>query len=302
MSALVSSCGKTAVSQSSEDKTVQSSSSVSASSEKEETKQEEKPVSRTVTFRDVYGTSYEMKTDPDVSVCEYDVTKYIHDGDMLSYEDDKWTSRVGVDVSGHQGTIDWKKVKAAGIDFTIIRIGYRGYGHTGSINEDKYATANIRGASAAGLDVGVYFFSQAVSEKEAEEEAELTLKILGDTKLQLPVCFDPENILLEDHTKDPAARTSSVSKEQFTRNTNAFCTKIKEAGYEPMIYCNMLWEAFNLDMSELTGIPVWYADYEKKPQTPYAFEYWQYSNEGKVPGISGVTDMDIQMIQKQSIQ
>lgn len=255
-------------------------------------------LSRRITFRDVYGTSYDMKTNPDIPECVYDKDKFVHNEDILSYEDDQWTSRVGVDVSGHQGIIDWKKVKAAGIDFAIIRIGYRGYGHTGSINEDKYATRNIREAQKAGLDVGVYFFSQAINEQEAVEEAELALKILNGTKIELPVCFDPENILNEDHAPDPTARSSNVSGKQFTKNTQAFCKRIEEKGYKPMIYCNMLWEAFTLDLSILNGIPVWYADYEEKPQTPYDFEYWQYSNEGHVDGIAGVTDMDIQIVKK----
>lgn len=89
---------------------------------------------------------------------------------------------------------------------------------------------------------------------------------------------------------------SSVSREQFTRNASAFCDRIKKAGYKPMVYANMLWEAYSLDLSALTDIPVWYADYEKLPQTPYDFDFWQYSNEGVVPGISGACDMDIQII------
>lgn len=257
---------------------------------------QEKPTRHKFKFRDVYGQTYETYTDPSIPANEYDDRSFVHNGSFLSYKDEGHSSRMGVDVSGHQGSIDWKKVKEAGIDFAIIRIAYRGYGHTGSLNEDSLARKNIKDAEAAGLDVGVYVFSQAINEKEAAEEADYAISILGGRDLDLPVCYDPEHILLKDHSKDPAARTSSVSREQFTRNASAFCDRIKKAGYKPMVYANMLWEAYSLDLSALTDIPVWYADYEKLPQTPYDFDFWQYSNEGVVPGISGACDMDIQII------
>jgi GH25 family lysozyme M1 (1,4-beta-N-acetylmuramidase) len=199
---------------------------------------------------------------------------------------------LGVDVSHHQHYIDWEKVKAQGYEFAILRIGYRGYGKTGSLNRDKEFERNLQNAHAAGLDVGVYFFAQAINEEEAREEAELVLEILNGRSLELPVVYDPESIL------DAEARTDNVSGEQFTKNTQVFCEIIKNAGYEPMVYSNMLWEAYELDLTQLQGIPVWYADYEPLPQTPYHFEYWQYTNEGTVDGISGGVDLNIQMMLK----
>ncbi len=105
--------------------------------------------------------------------------------------------------------------------------------------------------------------------------------------LDLPVVYDPESIL------DDEARTDNVSGEQFTKNTRVFCERIEESGYRPMIYANMLWEAFELDLSELLDYPIWYADYESVPQSPYAFEIWQYTNEGQVPGVEGPCDINI---------
>ncbi len=243
-------------------------------------------------FVDVFGEEYQVEILPDVEKHTYQMDAFIHDGDRLSYEDEQYSCRLGVDVSHHQGEIDWQAVRDAGYTFAFLRIGFRGYGTAGAIRPDTQFERNITQAQAAGLDVGVYFFSQAVNEEEAREEAEFVLGRLQGYELQLPVVFDPENILDDD------ARTDDVTGEQFTKNTIVFCNLIKEAGYEPMIYSNMLWEAFQFDLRQLSGYPVWYADYEQKPQTPYQFEFWQYSNTGNVAGISGETDLDIQLIKK----
>ena len=243
-------------------------------------------------FVDVFQEQYEVEIDPDIPKHPYDLSAFTHDGQKLKYEDDVYTGRLGIDVSHHQGSIDWKKVADQGFEFAILRIGYRGYGKEGKVNPDKKFSEYIKGAKDAGLDVGVYFFAQAVNEEEAVEEANFVIKTLDGQKLDLPVVYDPESIL------DDEARTDDVSGEQFTKNTVAFTKTIKDAGYEPMVYSNMLWEAFELDLKELPGIPIWYADYEPLPQTPYDFTMWQYSNEGSVAGISGVVDLDIQLFAK----
>ena len=242
-------------------------------------------------FVDVYGEEYQVEINPDIPKHSYDKGSFIHHGDKLSYNgDDKYSFRLGVDVSHHQGAIDWEKVKADGYDFCFLRIGYRGYGSEGKIREDREFERNILNAQKAGLDVGVYFFAQAINEEEAIEEAKFVLEHLDGKELQLPVVYDPESIL------DDVARTDDVSGEQFTRNTLAFCKIISDAGYEPAIYSNMLWEAYEFDLSKLEGIPIWYADYEEYPQTPYHFQYWQYTNEASVSGIDGVCDTDIELI------
>lgn len=245
-----------------------------------------------LTFVDVFGESYQTEIHPEVPKTDYDVSQFVWNGDNLSYEDDTYTSRLGVDVSYHQGDIDWEKVKADGYEFAVIRLGYRGYGETGSINLDEKFYENITNAQNAGLDVGVYFFSQAIDEGEAAEEAEFVLEHLNGVNLQLPVVYDPERILEDE------ARTDDVSGEQFTKNALMFCSMIEDAGYEPMIYGNMLWEAFEFEMEQVCRYPFWYADYERKPQTPYRFRIWQFSEEGHVEGIPETVDLNIELIRK----
>ncbi len=242
-------------------------------------------------FVDVFGKKYKTKINPKVKKHDYDLNAFSRKGGKLFYNGDaRYASRLGVDVSEHQGAIDWERVKAAGYEFAFIRIGYRGYGQAGRVCLDRQFVDNIRGAQAAGIDVGVYFFSQAINEQEAAEEAEFVLKNLAGYGLQLPVVYDPESIL------DAEARTDDVSGSQFTKNTRVFCQMIEDAGYEPMIYSNMLWEAFEFKLARLSGYPIWYADYEPLPQTPYHFIYWQYSNEGSVDGIEGNVDLDIELL------
>ena len=198
-----------------------------------------------------------------------------------------------MDISEHQGYVDWQALKDSGFEFAFIRLGYRGYGQEGRICLDREFHRNIQNAQAAGFDVGVYFFAQAVNEEEALEEANFVLQNLEGYTLQLPVVYDPESIL------DDEARTDNVSGEQFTKNTEVFCSAVADAEYDPMIYANMLWEAFELDLEELSEYPLWYADYEPVPQTPYHFRFWQYTNQGQVPGITGNTDLNIEMVPKE---
>lgn len=243
-------------------------------------------------FVDVFGEEYEVEINPLLSKHDYVSGNFLRDGDMLYYEDNNYKSRLGIDVSYHQGTINWGSVAEAGYEFAILRVGFRGYGKEGKINKDSKFEEYYKSAKDAGLDIGVYFFSQAINDDEALEEAEFVIDVLNGRDLDLPVTYDPESIL------DTEARTDNVSGEQFTRNTEIFCKRIKEAGYEPMIYSNMLWEAYNLDLTKFDEIPLWYADYEPFPQTPYRFEYWQYWNEAKVKGVSGMCDVDIQFLKK----
>lgn len=211
---------------------------------------------------------------------------------ILKYEDEKYTSSFGVDVSKFQKNIDWNKAKSAGVEFAIIRAAYRGYGRSGSLNEDPYFRKNIEGAHNAGIRTGAYIYSQAVNEQEAIEEADFILKLIEGYDVDLPIVYDPESVLYAE------ARTDNVTPQQFTKNAKAFCKKIRESGYEPMIYSNMYWEAFMLDLSELDNVPIWYADYERYPQTPYNFKVWQYSQCGHIQGIPGNVDLNIMMIEK----
>lgn len=205
---------------------------------------------------------------------------------LMTYRENGFVYRLGIDVSSHDKDVDWMKVKESGVEFVILRCGYRGY-QSGKLNLDKKFHENIKGALEQGLKVGVYIFSQAINEEEALEEAEFVLEQVKDYKIELPLVFDPENIPWEE------ARTDEVKGEVFTKNAVVFCNQIKEAGYEPMIYANITWQAEMLDMGLLKDIKWWYADYRKKPQSPYHWEFLQYDCYGKVPGISTICDMDI---------
>ena len=245
-------------------------------------------------FVDVYQNPYQVEINPNVEKHDYKDEAFVHNGDRPSYEgDSNYTYRLGVDISEHQGYVDWQALKDSGFEFAFIRLGYRGYGQEGRICLDREFHRNIQNAQAAGFDVGVYFFAQAVNEEEALEEANFVLQNLEGYTLQLPVVYDPESIL------DDEARTDNVSGEQFTKNTEVFCSAVADAEYDPMIYANMLWEAFELDLEELSEYPLWYADYEPVPQTPYHFRFWQYTNQGQVPGITGNTDLNIEMVPKE---
>lgn len=263
---------------------------VSADEKNVESTEEEQNV---LDFVDAHGEHYTVEINEAVEKNPYDNELFVKDDNhKISYEDKKYTSRLGVDVSVFQGHIDWEQVKAAGYEFAILRIGYRGYGEEGTLNADEKFEQNLENARKAGMDVGVYFFSQAVNEEEAKEEADFVLEHLRGQELQMPVVYDPEHILEDE------ARTDEVTGEQFTDNAETFCKAVEEAGYDAMIYSNMLWEAYELDLEKLSDYPIWYADYEALPQTPYRFCMWQYSSTGSVPGIEGNVDLNIQLLKK----
>lgn len=243
-----------------------------------------------IQFVDVEGISYTVPFQKEWKLHNYNWNYLKDENGIKSYADQNYETRLGIDVSKYQNEVDWDRVKAAGVEFVILRIGYRGYGESGVLRLDERFVQHLAGAQKAGLDVGVYFFSQAISEEEAEEEAEFVIEHLKGVELQCPVFFDPENI------KDAEARTDDVTGEQFTENAVVFCEKIREAGYEPMVYSNMVWEAYKLDLSRLEEYGIWYADYEASPQTPYEFEYWQYTETGTIDGIDGIIDLNIQFI------
>lgn len=191
----------------------------------------------------------------------------------------------GVDVSYYQGEIDWSAVKAGGVDFAILRLGYRGYG-SGKLMLDEQFLSYIKGATAAGINVGVYFFSQAVSVKEALEEADMVLEYIKDYDVSFPVCYDWEPIFNDE------ARTDDISRRTLTDCAIAFCDRVKQAGYTPMIYFTK-WMGYTLyDLSRLTDYEFWFAQYSTAPTCYYDLDMWQYTSSGSVPGISGRVDMN----------
>ncbi len=194
-----------------------------------------------------------------------------------------------IDVSAYQGNIDWAKVADSGVEGVMIRLGFRGYGAEGSLNTDKYFSKNLKGAKAAGLKTGVYFHSEAKNVSEAEEEALYVLGILKDETLKLPVAYDLE------YSNSVDKRSNALNTAERTELAQAFCKKIQEAGYEPMVYYDVAASSGKtLDLSALSGIKVWVADYEHEVGPAYTGEYqmWQYSNNGSVSGIEGAVDLN----------
>lgn len=211
----------------------------------------------------------------------------LQDGKMAYIGDGRYKSRLGCDISRHDGKVDWQAMREWGIEFVMLRIGYRTY-QGGVVTADEKFTENYAGARAQGLDVGVYFFSQAITKEEALEEADSVIKWLEGKELQLPVVFDPESISWDE------ARTDGIEGSVFNMTTRTFCERVEAAGYSPMVYSNMIWEADMFDMADISQWPVWYADYEEKPQTPYSFVMWQYTAFGEVPGCTAQkTDLDV---------
>ena len=196
-------------------------------------------------------------------------------------------SRLGVDVSSHQAEIDWEAVAAAGVEFAMIRIGYRGYTR-GVISEDDYARTNLEGAKAAGLEVGAYFFSQAISTEEAAQEAQWCVEYLEGHALDLPLVFDWE------HVPDPDARTAGLEdKKLLTACAQTFLDAVQVAGYAPMVYFNAYQFRDLYDLKALEAYGFWFAQYADGLDFPYALELWQYTDAGSVPGISGKVDIDL---------
>ena len=197
----------------------------------------------------------------------------------------------GIDVSEHQHEIDWAQVAASGVDYAYVRLGYRGYTE-GGLFEDPYFRANVEGALANGLQVSVYFFSQAISVQEAIEEAEYVLARIRDYNITLPVVYDWEKI-----NGEMAARTDNLDFSILNDCAVAFCDTVKNAGYEPAIYFNRHLGYYGYDLSRMTDYDFWFALPESSfPNFYYAVDMWQYSFTEQVPGIAEPTDMNLMFI------
>lgn len=195
----------------------------------------------------------------------------------------------GVDVSEHQWGVDWQKVAASGVDYAMIRIGYRGYTE-GGLFEDPHYRNNIEGVLTAGMDAGVYFFSQAVTAAEAVEEAEYVIGLLEGYEVTMPVVFDWEHIESADGA---AARTDGLDGVTLTDCALAFCQTVTNAGYDAGVYFNRHFGYYEYDLSRLTAYTFWLAQPGEYPDFYYKSEMWQYSFTSTVPGIEGETDMNL---------
>ena len=213
------------------------------------------------------------------------------DGQYRAYSDDTYTSMQGIDVSYAQGEIDWQAVRNDGIEFAMIRTGYRGY-ETGYLHEDTQFRTNMDGAAQNGIKTGVYWFAQEVSLEEAREAAYYNIGLLQGYHLDLPVAYDMETVT--DHD-----RMSTLTKEEKTAVAKEFCSVLHEAGYQVMIYASDSWLRDEIHMEELQDLcGFWMAHYNvEHPSFPFVFSMWQYSRSGQVAGIKEAVDLDL-LIQK----
>lgn len=213
----------------------------------------------------------------------YAQTEFVFDNGFLNAEDVSLLH--GIDVSSHQGSIDWPQAAEAGVEFAMIRVGYRGY-DLGDLHIDSQADVNYREAGEAGLQRGVYIYSQAVSPEEAVEEANFVLEFLDGRVPELPVVFDWEYVRRD-------ARTGACSRECVTDCALAFCQTIAQAGLKPMVYFNQDLAGTRLELAAISGYDFWLAQYGTALTYPVEVSMWQYSDKGTVPGITGAVDLDL---------
>ena len=231
-----------------------------------------------------------IKTEDEVDADAEDsaVAGALADADKTEIQKLQTTSgnaKVGIDVSKWNGTIDWDKVKNAGVQFAIVRAGYRG-SVTGSLVEDPQFVANMKGATAAGIPVGVYFFTQATDEKEAVEEASAVLELIRDFQLTYPVFIDTEGA-------GGNGRADGLDAETRTLVCEAFCRTVENAGYTAGVYASRNWYNNNLQTARLENYHIWLAEYRSVPLYQGYYKTWQYTSKGKVDGIEGRVDMNI---------
>lgn len=236
----------------------------------------------------VFVSGLRAPVDHSLRTNSYDTAAFrTEENGRITYSGTDTTVRFGIDVSEHQGVIDWAAVAADGVEFAMIRCGWRGYGSTAGLNEDKYFRANIEGALAAGLDVGVYFFSQALTEAEAREEAAYTLELIAGYELTFPVVFDWEQVAVR------GSRTLSPDWAAVTDCTEVFCDAVAAAGYTPMTYFNMSMAYLRLDLSRLQKYHGWLAWYHEVPEYRYEYRMWQYGALTTVAGVKGLCDVNL---------
>ncbi len=210
-------------------------------------------------------------------------------GDVVSYTGDGYIAQQGIDVSYFQGEIDWNAVKADGIDFAIIRAGYRGY-TDGYISMDANFPKNAQGALDAGLEIGLYFFSQAITEDEAQEEARWLLEAAQRYDVTLPLVFDWETIA------EDSARTDGILGNQMTQFARAFCSEIRAGGYAPAVYFNRWQGCYDYDLGQLSDAALWLSADDEADDWYYAHSIWQYTYTGTVDGIEGSVDRDLRYL------
>ncbi|MBD5547297.1 MAG: hypothetical protein HDQ97_07850 [Lachnospiraceae bacterium] len=242
-----------------------------------------------VTHRD--GTEEWMEISKDIPLYSYDFTNIkISNGKMAYYQDGEVNSWLGVDLSKNNGEVDFEALKNAGVDFVMLRLGSRGY-ETGLVTLDENFVSNITKAQNAGLEIGVYFFSQAVNEEEAVEEAEFVINNLVPYRISYPVAFDMEYISNDE------SRIDTLDEEQRTKIAEAFLSRIEREGYRPILYGNKNWLLGELIPDKLLKkYDVWLNDQSSIPDYPYQFKMWKYSAAQKIDGVGSAASYTISFV------
>jgi len=229
-------------------------------------------------------------SEEDIDAAEEDtrVSEAVKDSDQTEVTQIQKPSsgtRVGIDVSKWNGEIDWQKVKAAGVEFAIVRAGYRG-SKTGSLVEDPFFRANMKGAAESGVPVGVYFFTQAVNEVEAVEEASAVIELVREYQVELPIFIDTEGA-------GGNGRADGLDVATRTLVCEAFCRTIENAGYEAGVYASHWWYLNMVQVEPLEKYFIWMAEYKSETKYPRKYGMWQYTSKGQIDGIEGNVDMNL---------
>ena len=217
---------------------------------------------------------------------------YLEDGFMAYHDENgKKISWLGVDLSYHQENVNWDELQNSGIDFVILRCGYRGYSEGGLVKDEKFDEYAAQ-CNARDIPLGVYFFTQAISVEEAEREADFVIDLIKDYKISYPVAFDTE------YVSDAGARTNTeeIDEDLRTEMCIAFCERIRQAGYYPMIYASENWIRRELNFEALQDYDFWAPQYLEENDFMYDFTIWQYTERGFIKGVDEQVDLDISMV------
>lgn len=241
-----------------------------------------------VTYQD--GSTEWVEINDKLAANSYDTAKFVYQNpEMKYYVNGKQASWFGVDISGKQGIVDFEKLKGAGVDFVMIKVGGRGYS-SGNIVLDSSYKDYMNGAKNAGLGIGVYFYSQAVDKDEIYEEADTLLELIKDYPIKYPVVFDMESV------EGDVARTDALDVSTRTELARIFLKTIKAEGYTPMLYGDKEWLVTKLDLEKLQDYDVWLSQEADTPDYPYEYTMWQYNKSGTVSGISGTAGLNISLV------
>ena len=265
-------------------------SSEEETTEEETTTEENKDDGNHIQIKYSDGSEEWVKINPYLEKNTYDFTSLVsNNGKMKYYSDGRKISFLGVDISRYQIEVNFEALKNDGIEFVMIRVGARGY-KSGELQLDEYFEQNIQKATEAGLDVGLYFYSQAISQEEAIEEAQLVLDNIKEYEILYPIAYDMEFV------ENDTARVETLTRDERTTIAAAFLNHINNAGYTPMLYGNTEWLVKRIDVAKFNASCIWLAEEADIPKYPYRYEMWQYTTQGQVSGINGFVDLNISFV------